>query len=87
MPQERGDNRRSVSACTEPLRLTPPERELLETWADRVAGAGGIQTRCRVVLASASGRTDEQVADLLGVDEDEVVRVIARFRELRQLVI
>ena len=50
-----------------PLVLTEEESETLERWARRPKSAQALALRCRIVLAAATGATNVEVADEVGV--------------------
>ncbi len=50
-----------------PLVLTDEERETLERWARRPKSAQALASRCRIVLAAATGATNLEVAEQIGV--------------------
>src|SRR5665647_347249 len=61
------------------LVLTGEERETLERWARRPTSAQALAQRCRIVLACAAGRTNQQVAAAEGVHQVTVGKWRARF--------
>ena len=69
------------------LVLTEAERAQLIRWARRAKTAQYLAMRAKIVLRSAEGGTNKQVAAELGVDESTVDRWRARFiaRRLRGL--
>ncbi|HZD80641.1 MAG TPA: IS630 family transposase, partial [Actinomycetota bacterium] len=44
------------------LVLTEEEREVLQRWARRPTSAQALALRCRIVLACAEGKSNQQVA-------------------------
>jgi transposase len=61
------------------LVLTDDERETLERWARRPKSAQALALRCRIVLACATGATNQHVAAQLGVHQTTVGKWRARF--------
>lgn len=61
------------------LVLTDEERETLERWARRRTSAQALALRCRIVLACAKGKTNQQVAAAEGVHQVTVGKWRARF--------
>jgi transposase len=61
------------------LLLTADERATLERWARRPTSAQALAQRCRIVLACAAGRTNQQVAAAEGVHQVTVGKWRARF--------
>jgi transposase len=61
------------------LVLTDDERETLERWARRPKTAQALALRCRIVLACATGATNQDVAARLGVHQTTVGKWRARF--------
>ncbi|MDX3381446.1 IS630 family transposase [Streptomyces niveiscabiei] len=61
------------------LVLTDDERETLARWARRRTSSQALALRCRIVLESATGATNKDVADRLGVEAHTVSRWRARF--------
>jgi transposase len=65
-----------------PLTLTQDERQTLTRWSRRAKSSQALALRCRIVLAWATGATNQQVAAELGVSLPTVgkwrSRVVAR---------
>ena len=61
------------------LVLTEEEREILQRWARRPRSAQALALRCRIVLACAEGKTNQQVAAAEGVHQATVGKWRARF--------
>jgi len=61
------------------LALTDDERATLERWARRRKSSQALALRCRIVLACASGASNQAVADRLGVSRPTVTKWRARF--------
>jgi len=61
------------------LVLTEDERATLERWARRRTSAQALALRCRVVLACAEGKTNQEVAVQEGVHQATVGKWRARF--------
>ncbi len=61
------------------LVLTDEERETLQRWARRPKSAQALALRCRIVLACAEGKTNQQVAAAEGVHQATVGKWRARF--------
>jgi len=59
--------------------LTDDERETLERWARRPKSAQALALRCRIVLASAQGGTNTEIAERLGVTRSTVAKWRNRF--------
>jgi transposase len=64
---------------TPELVLTDDERETLERWARRPKSAQALALRCRIVLACATGATNQEVAARLAVHPVTVGKWRARF--------
>ena len=62
-----------------PLLLTDDEREALERWARRPNTAQALAFRARVILASAEGKKNDDVAVVFGVARATVGKWRARF--------
>ena len=65
------------------LELSDDERVTLERWARRPKSAQALALRCRIVLECASGKTNGQVAERLGLDPATVGKWRRRFVERR----
>ncbi|MER7578140.1 helix-turn-helix domain-containing protein [Streptomyces sp. NPDC126514] len=61
------------------LVLTEDERETLARWARRRNSSQALALRCRIVLESATGAANKDVAARLGVEAHTVSRWRARF--------
>jgi transposase len=70
------------------LVLTDEERATLERWARRRTSSQALAERCRIVLACASGASNSEVAQDLGVARSTVIKWRSRFvaRRLEGLV-
>jgi transposase len=68
--------------------LTDQERITLEGWARRRSSSQALAERCRIVLACASGASNTEVAQRLGVARSTVIKWRSRFltRRLEGLV-
>ena len=68
--------------------LTDQERTTLEGWARRRSSSQALAERCRIVLACASGASNTEVAQRLGVARSTVIKWRSRFltRRLEGLV-
>jgi transposase len=69
----------SFGRPTPRVTLTDNERETLQRWARRPSSAQALALRSRIVLASAEGRTDLEVAAELGVNPVTVSKWRRRF--------
>jgi transposase len=69
----------SFGRPTPRVTLTDNERETLQRWARRPSSAQALALRSRIVLASAEGRTDLEVASELGVHPVTVSKWRRRF--------
>ncbi len=65
------------------LVLADAEREELERWTRRTTTAQALALRAKIILASAAGRTNLEVAAQLGVTHQTVGKWRARFVERR----
>ena len=65
------------------LLLSEDECATLERWARRRTSAQALALRCRIVLACAQGRTNQEVAAAEGVNQVTVGKWRARFVEQR----
>src|SRR5437899_2405192 len=63
--------------------LTDGERQVLERWARRPKSAQALALRCRIVLAAADGRFNEDIAAELACHPTTVGKWRKRFAELR----
>jgi transposase len=63
----------------EPLRLSPPERERLQQWVHRRKTANALSRRARIILLSASGMSNTDVAEKVGVTKQVVGEWRKRF--------
>ena len=63
--------------------LSDEERETLERWARRPKSAQSLALRCRIVLTAATGVTNNEVAEGLGVHPATVSKWRRRFVERR----
>ena len=50
-----------------PLKLSPPERARLQQWVRRRKTAHALARRSRIILLSASGQSNTEVSDRVGV--------------------
>ena len=68
--------------------LTDQERMTLQGWARRRSSSQALAERCRIVLACASGASNTEVAQRLGVARSTVIKWRSRFlaRRLEGLV-
>jgi len=67
----------------EPLRLSPTERERLRQWVRRRKTANALARRARIILLSASGMSNTDVAEKVGVTKQVVGHWRKRFLERR----
>ena len=61
------------------IELTPQEHETLQRWARRHTSSQALALRCRIVLACAEDRTNNEVAALLGINKVTVSKWRRRF--------
>ncbi|MCK2245511.1 MULTISPECIES: IS630 family transposase [unclassified Crossiella] len=61
------------------LVLSDDERETLQRWERRAKSAQALALRCRIVLASAEGLSNVEVADQLGINRMTVGKWRSRF--------
>lgn len=73
----------SLGRPKKPLTISPPERQKLEQWARRRKTAQALALRARIVLACASGETNQAAARRLGVSGATVGKWRERFRQRR----
>jgi transposase len=66
-----------------PLRVTPTERESLERWTRRPKTAQALAQRARIILESATGKTNTEVARRLRITKQMVGKWRARFLQKR----
>jgi transposase len=66
-----------------PIELSEEEREALERWLRRRKTAHQLATRARVVLLSAEGHSNREVARRIGVHETTVCKWRRRFQDKR----
>jgi transposase len=62
-----------------PLVLTDEERQTLQRWSRRSKTAQALALRCKIVLACAEGRTNQAVAEQLGIWPQTVAKWRGRF--------
>jgi transposase/DNA-binding CsgD family transcriptional regulator len=62
-----------------PLILTDDERQTLTRWSRRAKSSQALALRCRIVLACATGATNKQVAEQLGLSLPTVGKWRSRF--------
>jgi transposase len=65
------------------LTLSADERETLERWTRRPKTNQALAQRARIILAAASGRTNTEVAERLGVIKQTVGKWRKRFIQKR----
>jgi transposase len=68
---------------TATIDLSEAERETLERWARRPKSAQALALRCRIVLAAAEGKANNQIATELGLNRTTVGKWRRRFFEHR----
>ena len=68
---------------TAAVELSGEERETLERWARRPKSAQALALRCRIVLAAAEGRHNNEIAAALGCHAATVSKWRRRFAERR----
>jgi transposase len=61
------------------LALTEDERATLQRWARRAKSSQALALRCRIVLACASGASNQAVAERLGISRPTVTKWRSRF--------
>lgn len=64
---------------TEPLKITPEQRRQLKELLSRPSAAAGLSRRARVVLFAADGLSGGEIAERLGLHQQQVSRIRARF--------
>src|ERR671930_443242 len=62
-----------------PLVLTDDERQTLQRWSRRAKTAQALALRCKIVLACAEGKTNQAVAERLGIWPQTVAKWRGRF--------
>jgi transposase len=62
-----------------PLRVTPAERESLESWTRRPKTGQALAQRARIILESATGKTNTEVAKRLRITKQMVGKWRTRF--------
>jgi transposase len=72
-----------VGRPTAEVELSEEERNTLERWARRPKSAQALALRCRIVLECATGATNGEVAERLGVHPVTVGKWRRRFAEHR----
>jgi transposase len=65
------------------LVIAPPERKQLEGWTRRRRTAQALALRARIVLSCGAGRSNDEVAEELGVTRQMVGKWRQRFVDLR----
>lgn len=65
------------------IRLTEDERNALQKWSDAEAGDDRLAERARIVLLAAAGKSNEEIADAVGLGRVAVGRWRKRFAEHR----
>jgi transposase len=63
----------------EPLKLSPPERRRLEQWVRRRKTSHALARRARIILLSASGMSNTEIAEKVGVTKQVVGNWRKRF--------
>src|ERR1700678_288801 len=66
-----------------PIELCGDEREVLEGWTRRRTTAAALSLRARIVLAAASGESNTEIAERLGVHRNTASLWRRRFLEFR----
>ena len=72
-----------VGRPTAQIVLSDDERETLERWARRPKTGQALALRCRIVLAAATGITNQQIARELSCNAVTVGKWRTRFAEKR----
>lgn len=67
----------------EQLQLTEVERKELKRMISTGKGQARVLTRARIVMLAAEGKSNQQIADALGVSWRTVIRIRNRFKEER----
>src|ERR687887_197129 len=62
-----------------PLVLTDDERQTLQRWSRRSKTSQALALRCKIVLACAEGKTNQAVAERLGIWPQTVAKWRGRF--------
>jgi transposase len=62
-----------------PLVLTDEERQTLQRWSRRAKTSQALALRCKIVLACAEGKTNQAVAEQLGIWPQTVTKWRGRF--------
>jgi DNA-binding NarL/FixJ family response regulator len=66
-----------------PIELSGDEREVLEGWTRRRTTAAALSLRARILLAAASGESNTEIAERLGVHRNTAGLWRRRFLEFR----
>src|SRR5215472_10807076 len=66
-----------------PLSVTPAERELLDSWTRRPKTGQALAQRARIILESANGKTNTEVARCLRITKQMVGKWRTRFLQKR----
>jgi transposase len=67
----------------EQLQLTQEERKALKKLMSTGTGQARVLTRARIVLLAADGKSNQEIADALGVSWRTVIRIRHRFKQER----
>lgn len=70
-----------------PLSVTSEEREALERWARRPKTGQALAQRARIILESAIGKSNTEVARCLRITKQMVGKWRTRFLEKRHLIL
>src|ERR1039458_6024295 len=73
-----------MGRTTAELVVTAEEREVLVRWSRRAKSSQALAQRCRIVLGCAEGKTNQQVAAVLGIWPQTVGEWGRRFVERRR---